>query len=172
MEHRASFATNAKALLALASACAFFAIFATFDTSEHYRAWRTARRWTEEQKSVAPATDADSMHAMALMALAADTAVIVLAFACGLALGASVATEGERGFAAAKSLGWAAIGLGLLFSAVMMIYQIKVGPRLLLKGPIYDYDLSMQIPIALAVAGYPLTFALYFLYCRKKGCKA
>lgn len=171
MEHRASFATNAKALLVLASACAFFAIFATFDTSEHYRAWRTARRWTEEQKSVAPAMDADSMHAMALVALAADTAVIVLAFACGLTLGASVGTESARSFAAAKSLGWAAIGLGLLFSAIMIIYQIRVGPRLLLKGPIYDYDLSMQIPIALAVGGFPLSFVLYLWYCWKKGCR-
>jgi hypothetical protein len=168
MENRMSSSTNTKALLLLTSACAFFAIFATFDTSEHYRAWRTARKWTEEQKSVAPANDADSMHVLALAALAADTAVIVLSFACGLMLGISVASESPASFTAAKFLGFAAIGLGLAYAFLMVVYQLKVGPRLLLKGPIYDYDLSMQIPIALAVGGFPISLVTYLAYRLRK----
>ena len=164
MEDRISFGKNAKALLILASFCAFLAIFATFDTSEHYRAWRTARSWTETQKSVAPAKDADSMHGIALAALAVDTAVIALSFVCGILLGVAVATESGSTFAAAKGLGWIVIGLGLVFSGLMVWYQIKVGPRLVLKGPIFDYDLSMQPPIALAVGGFPLSFLGYVAY--------
>jgi hypothetical protein len=164
MEDRVSFGMNAKALLILVSFCAFLAIFATFDTSEHYRAWRTASKWTETQKSVAPANDADSMHALALAALAADTAVIALSFACGMVLGLAVATESKATFTAAKGIGWAAVGLGVLFSAIMVVYQFRVGPRLVLKGPIFDYDLSMQPPIILAVGGFPLSFLGYAVY--------
>lgn len=163
-----SYHTSAKALLILASACAFFAVFATIDTSEHYRAWRTARGWTAEQQSVAPAQDADTMHALILSALAIDTAIITVAFACGLLLGVSLATENAGTYTAAKGLGWLAIGLGLAFSALMITYQLKVGPRTVLKGPIYDYDLSMQIPILLAVGGYPLSFILYFANTLRK----
>jgi multisubunit Na+/H+ antiporter MnhC subunit len=168
METRVSYHTSAKALLILASACAFFAIFATIDTSEHYRAWRTARRWTAEQQSVAPAQDADAMHVLILTALAIDTAIIAVAFACGLLLGVSLATENAGTFTAAKGLGWLAIGLGLAYSAIMIAYQMKVGPRTVLKGPVYDYDLSMQIPILLAVGGYPLSFILYLARSLKK----
>lgn len=168
MENRVPFHTNAKALLLLVSACAFLAIFSTIDTSEHYRAWKTARLWTDEQKSVAPAEDADAMHAIILAALAANTAGLALSFACGLMLGVCVATDGEKAFAFARGLAWAAVGLGLAYSAIMIFYQIKVGPRLILKGPIFDYDLGMQPPIALAVGGYPLVFLLYQLYRFKK----
>lgn len=163
MENRGLFGVNAKALLLLASFCAFLAIFATFDTSEHYRAWRTARAWTEAQKSVAPAQDADSMHFITLVALAVDTAVIAISFACGLLLGVAVATDSAKSFAIAQGLGWVSIGLGLVFSALMVWYQVKVGPRLVLKGPIFDYDLSMQPPIAIAVGGFPLSFLAYSL---------
>ncbi|HWR12367.1 MAG TPA: hypothetical protein VN445_11125 [Rectinemataceae bacterium] len=162
------FHTNAKALLILASACAFLAIFATIDTSEHYRAWRAARRWTAVQKSVAPAEDADAMHGLILTALAIDTAIIAIAFACGLVLGVSLATESPGTFAAAKWLGWISIGLGLAFSATMLFYQLRVGARIILKGPIFDYDLSMQIPIAAAVGGYPLAFVLYLTSCLRR----
>ena len=171
METRVSYHTSAKALLILASVCAFFAVFATIDTSEHYRAWRTARRWTAEQQSVAPAEDADVMHALILTALAIDTAIIALSFASGLLLGVSLATENLGTFSAAKGLGWLAIGLGMAFSAIMITYQLKVGPRTVLKGPIYDYDLSMQIPILLAVGGYPLSFILYLAHSLKKRSK-
>jgi hypothetical protein len=167
MENRASFHTNAKALLVLASICAFLAIFATIDTSEHYKAWKTARRWTLEQKSAAPAMDADLMHGLILGALAIDTAIIALSFACGLTLGISVATDSPASFSAAKWLGWASIGLGLLYSVIMIIYQCKVGPRIILKGPIFDYDLGMQVPIALAVGGFPLSLTTYLLHCRR-----
>jgi len=104
------------------------------------------------------------MHALALVALAADTAVIALSFVCGILLGVAVATESSPIFTAAKGVGWAAVGLGLIFSALMIVYQLKVGPRLVLKGPIFDYDLSMQPPIALAAGGFPLTFLGYAAY--------
>lgn len=110
------------------------------------------------------------MHILILAALAADTAVVVLSFACGLMLGVSVATESAGRFGAAKGLGWASVALGLVYSAIMVVYQIKVGPRDLLKGPIFDYDLSMQPPILFAVGGYPVSFILYLWYrIRKRG---
>ncbi len=108
------------------------------------------------------------MHVLILSALAIDTAIIAVTFACGLLLGVSLATENAGTFTAAKGLGWLAIGLGLGFSAIMIIYQMKVGPRTVLKGPIYDYDLSMQLPILLAVGGYPLSFILYLAHSLKK----
>lgn len=172
MDHRASLKTNAKALFILACVCAFFSVFATFDASEHNRAWRTARGWTDTQKAAAPATDADSMHSLILTALVADTAVIVLSFACLMTLGISVATDSRRGFAVAKGIGWATIAFGLVFSIFMIIYKVGVGPRLILKGPIYDYDLSLQPPIALAMGAYPVAFATYLLYCLRKKPKS
>ena len=168
MENRTLFRTNTKALLVLISVCVFLAIFATVDMSEHYRAWKTALRWTEAQKSVAPAKDADAMYFIALIALSLDTAIIAVCFACGLTLGISVAADNLKGFSAARSLGWVALGLGLAFSAIMILYQILVGQRLVLKGPVFDYDLSMQLPIALAVGGYPFSFVLYVRYCLRK----
>lgn len=167
MEKSPHFHTNAKALLVLASVCAFLAIFATIDTSEHYRAWRAARRWTPAQQAVAPAEDAETMHAIILAALAADTAVIALSFACGLVLGISLATESAPVYRGAEILGWVSVGMGVLYAGIMIVYQLKVGPRVLLKGPIFDYDLGMQVPIAAAAAGFPLSGILYFLYCLK-----
>jgi len=167
MEKRPYFHTNAKALLILASVCAFLAIFATIDTSEHYRAWRAARRWTPAQQAVAPAEDAEAMHAIILAALAADTAVIALSFVCGLVLGISLATESASVYKGAEILGWVSVGIGVLYAVMMIVYQLKVGPRVLLKGPIFDYDLGMQVPIAAAVVGFPLSGILYFFYCLK-----
>ena len=165
MENRALFQTSTKALLVLISVCVFLAVFATVDMSEHYRAWKTALRWTDAQKSVAPANDAGAMYFITLIALTLDTAIIAVCFACGLMLGISVAADKQNGFSAAQGLGWVALGLGLAFSAIMITYQILVGRRLVLKGPIFDYDLSMQPPIAIAVGGYPLSFILYLRYC-------
>jgi hypothetical protein len=165
MEKRHYFHTNAKALLVLASVCAFLAIFATIDTSEHYRAWRAARRWTPTQQAVAPAEDAEEMYAIILAALAVDTSVIALSFACGLVLGISLATESATVYKGAEILGWVSVGMGVLFAIIMIAYQVKVGPRIILKGPIFDYDLGMQVPIAAAAGGFPLSALLYFIYC-------
>ena len=167
MEKRQRFHTNAKALLVLASVCAFLAIFATIDTSEHYRAWRAARRWTPTQQAVAPAEDAGEMYAIILAALAIDTSVIALSFACGLVLGISLAAESVTDYKGADILGWISVGLGTLYAIIMIAYQVKVGPRIILKGPIFDYDLGMQVPIAAAVGGFPLSAILYFIYCLK-----
>lgn len=168
MEDQISFNSHAKALLLLFLACAFFAIFATVDTSEHYRAWRTARKWTEEQKLAAPAQDADSMYRLILAALAVETSIIALSFIGALGLGIATSTENAKTYAFARAFGWLSAGLGLLYTILMIYYQIRVGPRVVLKGPIFDYDLSMQIPILLAVAGYPATIAIYTLFLSKK----
>jgi len=167
MENRVTFSSRAKALLLLYCACAFFSIFATIDTGEHYRAWRTARTWTEEQKSIAPAPDAERMHALILVAIAVDTAVIALAFTGALILGMAVATENRGTYSFSIALGWTAGGLGCAFSALMLIYRLLVDSRILLKGPIFDYHLELQIPIALAVIGFPLSFAAYSVYLAK-----
>jgi len=168
MEDQISFNSHAKALLLLFLACAFFAVFATVDTSEHYRAWRTARKWTDEQKLAAPAQDADSMYSLILAALAAETSIIAISFIGALGLGIATSTESAKTYALARAFGWLSAGLGLVYAILMVYYQIRVGPRVVLKGPIFDYDLSMQIPILLAVIGYPATMAVYALFLYRK----
>lgn len=145
-------------------ACAFFSVFATIDTSEHYRAWRSAIKWTEEQKAVAPAKDADSMHALILVAIAVDTAIIALSFTGALILGMAVATESLGTYAISRAMGWVAGGLGCAFTALMLWYRTLVGPRVILKGPIFDYNLGLQIPIVVAVAGFPLALVAFSMY--------
>ena len=145
-------------------ACAFFSVFATIDTSEHYRAWRSAIKWTEEQKAVAPALDADSMHALILVAIAVDTAIIALSFTGALILGMAVATESVSTYAISRVMGWVAGGLGSAFTVLMLWYRVLVGPRILLKGPIFDYNLGLQIPIVLASIGFPLALIAFSMY--------
>lgn len=159
-----SFGTKAKALLLLYCACAFFSIFATIDTAEHYRAWRTARTWTEEQKSVAPAIDANRMHALILIAIAIDTAIIAISFTGALILGIAVATDNASTYSLSKGMGWTAGGLGCAFTVLMLVYRMLVGSRILLKGPIFDYHLGIQIPIAMALIGFPLAIFVYAIY--------
>jgi len=158
---------NARTLLVVAALCAFFSIFSTFDTSEQYRAWRTAKTWTDEQKAMAPANDADPMATNALISLLLNTGVIVASFVCLLLLAIAVATENARVEEGAVFSAYSALALGVLYSVSTILYQIRVGPRLLLKGPIFDYNLHMQIPVILAVAGYPL-LTIFFLLERKK----
>lgn len=162
MDERISFDGRAKLFLIVFSACAFLSIFAAFDTSEHYRAWRTARRWTQEQKETAPALDAERMHAFSLTALGLDTLIIAAAFAGALCLGIAVATDSRHAYATAKLLAGLCMGAGLAFVAVFLWYRGMVGARVLLKGPIFDYDLRIQVPILASLAGYP-GLALYFI---------
>lgn len=158
---------NARILLVVAALSAFFSIFSTFDTSEQYRAWRTARTWSDEQKAVAPANDADSMATNALISLLLNTGVIVASFVCLLVLAIAVATESAKAEAITVFSAYCALVLGVLYSVCTILYQIRVGPRLLLKGPIFDYNLHMQIPVILAVAGYPLLTIFFFLERKK-----
>lgn len=155
--------TGGRALLALVAACAFLAVFATFDTSEQFRAWRAATLWTSEQRSVAPAMDAESMYAIIETALILVTSVIVFSFSALMCLGVSVALESRRLAEVAKMLGGAALVLGLAYVLFMILYQAKVGARFVLKGPVYDYDLAMKPPVALAVGGYPLLLLLWIV---------
>ncbi|MCE5256938.1 MAG: hypothetical protein LLF89_08860 [Spirochaetaceae bacterium] len=166
MSKKRKLGTSARTLLLLALVCAFFAVLSTFDTSEQYRAWKTARIWTDEQKAVAPAQDADSMYVHMLVSLLLDTGVIIAAFSCLLFLAVAIATESSRANSVAAFFDYCALVLGILYSVSMIIYQIRVGPRVVLKGPIFDYNLHMQIPVIVAVAGYPLA-ALGFLIKRK-----
>ena len=145
----------------LVAFCAFFSILAAFDTSEHYRAWRTAKTWTEEQKITAPALDVERMHPLILLALAADTMIIALSFTGALSLGIAVSTDSNPAFLLAKAIAWTASGIGLAYSILMIIYRFFVGTRVLLKGPIYDYDLHLQIPIMIAVFAFPIMLGIF-----------
>ena len=163
MGNRQGLAPTPKALLVLACACAFLAVFATFDTSEQYRAWRTARGWTERQKTVAPAMDAAYLHLLSLSALADLTAVVVLSFASILMLSIAVAMDSDTSLKAAEVLAWTALVLGLAYSGIMVVYRLEVWPRIVLKGPVFDYNVGLQPPIVLASGGFPLACLLYLV---------
>jgi hypothetical protein len=160
--------SRARALLALLGACLFLAIFASIDTSEHYRAWRTALGWTREQRITASALDTDMMYGLILAALAFETAVIALTLAGGMSLGIATATESKITFFAAGAMGWISASFGVIYAILMIIYEIKVGPRKVLKGPIFDYNLHLQPPILLAVAGFPIVMIIYGLFSAKQ----
>lgn len=149
--------SETKALLLAACACAFLSVLATFDLSEHHRAWHTATTWTEQQRSVASAQDAGTMRPLMLVALISNTLIVALSFTAILILGISVASDSKAGLAAAKVITWSVLSLGILLILLIIVYKIKLGPRLLMKGPIYDYNLRIQPPLAVALAGYPLT---------------
>lgn len=161
MENSISLDRRVKALLILMALCAFFSILAAFDTSEHYRAWRTAKTWTEEQKHSASALDVDRMLPLIIITLAADTMVIAMSFTGALFLGIAVSTESKFAFFLAQALGWASSGVGLAYSTLMIVYRLFVGHRVLLKGPIFDYDLHLQVPIMLAVWAFPVIFGIF-----------
>ncbi|HEY9054520.1 MAG TPA: hypothetical protein VIO60_06850 [Rectinemataceae bacterium] len=157
MENRGFSDRAAKVFLIYLAFSAFLAIFAAIDTSEHYRAWKTALRWSDDQKASAPAQDVGRIYPLILLALAMDTAVIATSFVGGLSLGVSVAVDGGAAFKAAKVLAAAVSVLGLVYALSMIVYRILVWPRLVLKGPVFDYDMRLQVPIILAMAGFPVS---------------
>lgn len=157
-------------LLVFFSFYAFLSIFAALDTSEQYRAWKTALRWTDEQKSAAPAMDAAKVHPFTLLALAVDTAILVVSFLGLASLGTMVSTGKERAFPAVRVLTWTNALLGIGYTLLMIIYGGLLGSRTVLKGPIYDYDLRFQIPVIIAMAGFPVAFAAVLL--KLSGLKA
>lgn len=148
-------------ILVLACACAFFSIFSTFDSSEHYRAWKTAQGWTELQKSAAFAEDVDLMRPLSLAVLAANAGLIVVSLTCLAALAAAMTRESEKPFKTAQAFVWLLLALGLLYVVLVLVYRAELGPRRVLKGPVYDYDMRLSPPVILALCGYPLSFALY-----------
>jgi hypothetical protein len=149
--------SETKALLLAACACAFLSVLATFELSEHHRAWRRAETWTDEQRLVASAQDASSMRPLILAALANNTLIVALSFASILILGISVASDSKLGLSAVKIMTWTLLSLGILLVLMILLYKLKLGSRQILKGPIYDYNLRFQPPLLLALAGYPLT---------------
>lgn len=168
MDRPIAFDFKAKALLLVLGLCAFFSVFATIDTSEHYRAWRSALTWNERQREVAPAPDAERMHALILTCLAMNTAIVTLSTVGALALGIAVATDGKTAHSLATGSTRTVLGLGVLFAILMSLYRILVGERVLLKGPIFDYHLGLQIPILLAMVAYP-SLALYHFIISRRG---
>ncbi len=148
--------SETKALLLAACACAFLSVLATFDLSEHHRAWRSAETWTEEQRRVATAQDAFSMRPLTLAALVNNTLIVALSFAAMLILGISVASDSRIGQSAAKIMTWTVLILGMLLVLLIFLYKLRLGSRTLLKGPIYDYNLRFQPPLLIALGGYPL----------------
>ncbi len=164
MREKAGFELRTKTLLVVFGLCAFLAVFAAVDTAEYYRAWGQARNWTDVQKSVAPAVDAMRMYALILAALVLDTAVIALSFAGGLALGISTATESRLASRVTYFLCVASVLSGLCFAIVMSFYRVNLGARMVLKGPVFDYTMRIQPPVALAMAAFPvLTVFLPFI---------
>ncbi|MDX9783780.1 MAG: hypothetical protein RBT72_03400 [Spirochaetia bacterium] len=148
--------SEAKTLLLVTCACAFLSILATFDISEHHRAWRSATTWTDAQRSVAPALDADSIKPLILAALVNNTIIIALSFTALLILGIFIASDDTKSLFAVKVIVWSILSLGFILVLLLIVYKIKLGSRLLLKGPIYDYNLRLQPPLLLSLVGYPL----------------
>ncbi len=152
-----------KRTLALFAALAFLAVLATIDTSEQFRTWRTARTWTVAQRSVAPAMDAEPMFIIAALAIVCDTIVVALSAIGALILGISVALDNVRWLKVARWVGISAAGVGLLYSLDTLIYRWRVGGRRVLKGPVFDYNLSMQPTILIALVGFILVFGLWII---------
>lgn len=150
-----------KRTLLLFAALAFLSIFATIDTSEHFRAWRTARSWTSEQKSIALASDVDLMFGIIAVAIACDTLVVIVTAVGALLLGVSVALEKAKWLFMARLTGLAAASLGLIFTISIIIYRMRIGERHILKGPIFDYSLSLQPPILISALGFVALFILW-----------
>ncbi|MFZ2635414.1 MAG: hypothetical protein WAX33_03635 [Rectinemataceae bacterium] len=174
MDEKGSFDRRAKTLLVLFGVCAFLAIFSTVDTSEQYRAWRAAMKWTEEQKAAAPAMDVVRMHTLILVDLALQTAVIAVSFAGGLTLGVAIATDNGKTFRMARAMGIVSLGMGVCYSVLSIAYEVLLGPRKLLKGPIFDYDMTMQPPVIAATAGFLLLALVFGLsaLAKRRGPKA
>lgn len=160
-----------KILLVVVCACAFLSVSATFDSSEHHRAWKTALGWTERQQAAASAADAESMYPLSLCILVDDTLIVALSFITILVLVVAVARESGAALAAVKALVMGTLALGLLYSALMLAYRFQVGPRRTLKGPIFDYDLRLSPLVVLALLGFPATSVAYFLYSWRRRVK-
>lgn len=155
-----------KRFLALFGALAFLAVLATIDTSEQFRTWRAARSWSATQRAAAPAMDAEIMFVIATFNIVSDTAVVALSAVGALILGISVALDNRRWLIVARGLGMAAAGVGLLYSVATLLYRLLVGERRVLKGPVFDYNLSMQPPVLIALVGFVVVFGLWVLLFR------
>ncbi len=165
------FGSRTKLLLSLLGFCAFFAIMVAIDTAEYCRAWSQARNWTDAQKFVAPAMDAEKMHLFILAALILDTVAIVLATSGGLALGIATATESYRISRLSTILATAAILSGFAYSADMAIYFVMLGPRSILKGPVFDYNLRLQPPVAIGMAAFAILSLCLFRLRKIRGAR-
>lgn len=155
-----------KRALILLGALAFLSVFATIDTSEHFRTWRTARMWTSEQKITAHAEDASAMFAITSASVIFNTAIVAFSAFGALALGISVALDAEKWLSVSRAIGSCASVCGILYSITVIIYKIKIAGRHILKGPIFDYSLALQPPIIIAVVGYILVFVLWIALMR------
>ena len=96
--------------------------------------------------------------------------ILVVSFLGFASLGTMVSTDKGRAFSAVLVLTWTNALLGIGYSLLMFVYGELLGSRTILKGPIYDYDLRFQIPVIVAMAGYPVVFAVVLL--KLSGMKA
>lgn len=166
MESQRPANNSMKRSLVLLAALAFLAVLATIDTSEQFRTWHVARSWTPAQQAVASAMDAETMYAIAAFAIVCDTAVVALSAIGALILGISVAFEKKPWLMIARMLGMSAAGAGLLYSLSSVLYRLCVGARRVLKGPIFDYNLTMQPTILIALVGFIIVFGFWILLFR------
>jgi len=155
-----------KRALILLGAMAFLSVFATIDTSEHFRTWRTARIWTSEQKVTAQAEDAAAMFVIASASVIFNTAIVAFSAVGALALGISVALDNRKWLSVSWAIGLCASVCGILYSFSVIIYKIRLGERRILKGPVFDYNLTLQPPIIIGIAGYILVFILWIALMR------
>jgi uncharacterized membrane protein len=155
--------SEAKALLLLICASAFLSVLATFDLSEQHRAWRSAETWNDVQREVASASDAESIKPLILSSLVINTFIVAFSFIALLLLGVYIATDSKAGIIAVKVLVLIILTLGISLLLLLIVYKIKLGTRLILKGPIYDYDLGFKPPLLLALFGYPALIVGYLV---------
>lgn len=158
----------AKSLLVFLGICLFLALFAAIDTSEQVRTWRAAREWTLEQKSLASGLDADKIFPLIFASLVLDTAAIAFSLAGGLTLGIAVAVENKATFSVARALAWIAAACGIIYSIFMIVYEIELRGRTILKGPIFDYNLRPQLTILAAIGGFPVVALLFEIVSRRR----
>jgi hypothetical protein len=139
------------------------------DTAEYYRAWSQARFWTDAQKLVAPAMDAQRMYRIILAAMVFDTAAIVFSLSGALALGIATSTESVRAAVAARILATIAVVSGFAYTVDMVLYFLELGTRSVLQGPVFDYVMKIQPPIAMGMAAFAALAPAMLRLFRKSG---
>jgi hypothetical protein len=112
--------------------------------------------------------DAQRMYVLSVITLGLDTLIIAMSFSGALCLGIAVATDSVHAYGAAKLFSGICLGSGILYSGIFIWYRVLVGSRLVLKGPIFDYDLRLQVPVLLAVIGFPVLVSVFLIKFRTK----
>jgi hypothetical protein len=150
MSHPSHTAFGPKARLGFFAAFAFFSVLSITDAAEHFRAWRTAATWTEEQRASAGAPDAARIFPVSAALVVSVTACACLSILGALGLGISVASGAGRAKAATSALLAAAAAAAGSFAASVLAYRVLVGARSELSGPVFNYTVSLQLTIVMS----------------------